>query len=239
MELIYQKLLAIFIPVVMILAYIYWQDKLKREPVSQLLKGVGLGVLAMLTAMCFASIVKAFDFSELTEPFFKKAANQAVWQVMPEEAAKLLFLWLLLCKNKYFDEHMDGIVYAVAVAMGFALVGSVRIILPASYHSDVVELGIERGLFIVPCHYSCAVFMGYYYSLARFGKREHRFRNMALAYAVPVLAHGLFDVLINVGAEADDGVFGVMVILFLALCVFMQWLAYKRIKAHLMRDRSL
>ena len=81
--------------------------------------------------------------------------------------------------------------------------------------------------------------MGYYYSLARFGKREHRFGNMVLAYVIPVLVHGFLDALINIGTEIDDDAMWVVTILFLALCVFMQWLAYKRIQAHLQRDRSL
>mgnify|MGYP006391493201 CR=1 FL=1 len=39
---------------------------------------------------------------------------------IPEEIAKFFMLWLLLRKNPYFDEKMDGIVYAVCVSLGFA-----------------------------------------------------------------------------------------------------------------------
>lgn len=38
---------------------------------------------------------------------------------IPEEIAKFFMLWLLLRKNPYFDEKMDGIVYAVCVSLGF------------------------------------------------------------------------------------------------------------------------
>lgn len=38
---------------------------------------------------------------------------------IPEEIAKFFMLWLLLRKIRYFDEKMDGIVYAVCVSLGF------------------------------------------------------------------------------------------------------------------------
>lgn len=42
-----------------------------------------------------------------------------------EESAKLFMLWLLLRKNKYFGERVDGIVYAVCVSLGFAALENV------------------------------------------------------------------------------------------------------------------
>lgn len=48
---------------------------------------------------------------------------------VPEESFKLLALWLVLRKNPFFDEHYDGIVYAVCVGLGFAALENIFYVL--------------------------------------------------------------------------------------------------------------
>lgn len=43
-------------------------------------------------------------------------------------------LWLLLRNNPYFDEHFDGIVYAVCIGMGFAAIENVLYLSTTTSH---------------------------------------------------------------------------------------------------------
>ena len=112
---------------------------------------------------------------------------------MPEEAAKLLMLWLLLRKNPFFDEHLDGIVYASCVGLGFA--GLENIIYLISNMDRLVTTAVVRGLFSVPGHFFFAIAMGYYISLARFSSttEQDRKRNYVLALVIPIALHGVFN----------------------------------------------
>ena len=109
------------LPAVILIAFVYWKDKYEKEPVKWVWKGFWYGILSALASftisMPFLSlglypeqIVTVGD--SLRTAFFGAA--------IPEEAAKLFLLWLLLRKNPFFDEYVDGIVYAVCIGMGFA-----------------------------------------------------------------------------------------------------------------------
>ena len=108
---------------------------------------------------------------------------------VPEEGAKLLVLWLLLRKNKVFDEHFDGIVYAVFISLGFAAIENVAYVFMAG--ENWLSTAVMRALLAVPGHYAFAILMGYYYSLYHFVDRSKR--NACLMFLMPVLAHGVYD----------------------------------------------
>ena len=84
---------------------------------------------------------------------------------LPEESFKLLALWLVLRKNPFFDEHFDGIVYAVCVELGFAAVENIFYVFS---EEEWVTVAISRALLAVPGHYAFAILMGYYYSVYHF-----------------------------------------------------------------------
>ena len=111
---------------------------------------------------------------------------------IPEEAFKLFALHRILRNNPYFDEHFDGIVYAVCVGLGFA--GLENILYLFDNADDWLSVAFLRSLMAVPGHYAFAVLMGYYYSVYHFVNRSRRTRAMILV--APVLAHGLYDALL-------------------------------------------
>lgn len=85
---------------------------------------------------------------------------------IPEEIAKFIMLWLLLRKNRYFDEKMDGIVYAVCVSLGFAALENIMYLY--SNEETYLPVGIARAIFAVPGHFYFGILMGYYCLLAKF-----------------------------------------------------------------------
>ena len=59
-----------------------------------------------------------------------------------------------------------------------------------------------RSLLAVPGHYIFAVLMGFFYSLVHFYPRHYR-KYRYLIWLAPVLAHGIYDAILMVGAEHE------------------------------------
>ncbi len=227
-------ILAALLPVALLLFYIYRKDKVAPEPPKQLVKAFGFGVVSAFLSLAI-SIPLSYMGLYVEEPStVGESIAVAFWgAAIPEEIAKLLMLWLLLRKNRFFDEKMDGIVYAVFVSLGFAAFENVLYL----FDSDSwLGVGVSRALFAIPGHFCFAVLMGYYYSLAKFYPKS-RTRNKVLALVAPILAHGIYDSLLFIMTVAP-AVSGVLMIVFLFFCFKMWKYCSKNIKGHIDRDKQ-
>ena len=186
-------LAAALLPAVLLWVYIWKQDK-QKEPTNWLVKAVMWGVAICLPVAVLEMGIEALLFGEGGQPTTLVGTTTMAFLVaaIPEETFKLLALWLVLCRNPYFDEHFDGIVYAVCVGLGFA--GLENILYLFDNADDWLSVAFLRSLMAVPGHYAFAVLMGYYYSVYHFVNRSRRTRAMILV--APVLAHGLYDALL-------------------------------------------
>ncbi len=117
-----------------------------------------------------AAAYNAFVVAAFTEEFFKFAA-----------------LYYLIWRHKEFDEKYDGIVYAVFVSLGFALVENIMYVFQYGH-----EVAYARALTAVPVHAILGITMGYYFSLAKFYKKR-RAVNFLTALLMPILLHGIYD----------------------------------------------
>ena len=112
---------AAILPAFLLVLYIWLRDKYQREPITEVLKAVGLGILSAFMAALVEGFLQGFGIvSENPTTLLGAAWNAFVGAAIPEESVKLLVLALFLRHNRYFDERFDGIVYACAVGMGFA-----------------------------------------------------------------------------------------------------------------------
>ena len=222
------------LPSVILLYYIYKTDPFP-EPAKQLAKAFCYGIAIVLPAIVVEGIIQRILFggeAELTS-FLNAATNAFLVAALPEEGLKLLALWLLLRKNPYFDEHIDGIVYAVFVSLGFATIENICYLFddPDSW----MGVGITRALLAVPGHYAFGVLMGFFYSLYYFVHRSRR--NRLLIFLAPFLAHGTYDTIAMSGALSDEA--GVLAFIVLVLfCIRMHKYCNKRIGSHLHRDNK-
>jgi len=230
----YLILLAAVLPAVVLMYYIWHKDKEHPEPTNLLMKGFGYGVLSV-----FLSLLVSIPLGELglysdAVTTWEGAISMSFFgAAIPEELAKLFMLWILLRKNPYFDEHVDGIVYAVSVSMGFAALENIAYLF--SNYESWQSVGVVRALVSVPGHYVFAVFMGYYYSLYRFGSADDKTYYGIMAVAAPILLHGVFDMLLFM-SPISEGVAPVVLILFCVFCSYMHKYAARRIKEHLEAD---
>lgn len=234
-------ILAAVLPALVIVGYIVFRDKNRREPISQVWKGVRYGVgsalLALVVGAPFSVLAEMVPVLDYTETFWGAIYGSFFMAAVPEELAKLLMLYLLLRKNPYFDERMDGIVYAVAVGMGFA--GFENILYLFENEEIWGTVGAIRALFSVPGHFCFAVFMGYYYSLAHFDKKNQQELNLFLMLAVPIVLHGVFDFLLMSLPHLHPALIIMAVMAFLGLCIGMNLIAHIKMRHHLKADEIM
>jgi len=230
----YTIIFAAILPAFLLVLYIWWKDKYQREPFSQILKGVAYGVISAGLAYVLEVGVQLFGLAPEEPMGFLQALWKAfVGAAIPEEAAKLLMLWLLVRNNRYFDERFDGIVYACCVGMGFA--GTENIIYLLGNIDQWEAVAVQRAIFAVPGHFLFAVAMGYFYSMIHFGDMSWRKRSRI--FWVPVLLHGIYDGLLfmaNLGTIAS----GILVLIFYIFCWKMLKNGRKSIERNLERDRQ-
>ena len=221
-------LLISVLPVVILLGYIYLKDKNEREPLGLLLKAFFSGCLVAVTILLWGIVESVAGFS-LTAFAENSAVLKSFFQAaIPEEGLKFLFLYWLIWNSKEFNEHFDGIVYAVFVSMGFACVENILYV-----YSGGFGTGVARALLAVPGHFLFAVIMGYFFSRARFTPLKRKYL-MAMAFICPVLAHGLYDTLcfaMEMYGEST-GLSSVLNVVFIAFDIKLWQIGLKAIRTH-------
>lgn len=224
-------LIAGLTPAIVLIIHIYMRDKYQREPISWVLRAVWYGVLCSFPAAVIESALPAAQEGTLHGALYFGYIQAA----LPEEGMKLFFLWLLLRKNPYFDERMDGIVYAVCVGMGFA--GLENVLYMFMNLDDLKTVALSRAVLSVPGHFFFAVFMGYNLSLALWGKEEERPKHWLYTLLIPVLLHGTYDAALF-AMSIGDWVAIVALLVFLRLCFWMWDQGHERIVKTLHADKK-
>lgn len=233
------QILLALIPALVLIFYVVWRDRLHPEPGGQLVKAFFMGFLTIPLALLFASLIgQIFMLLPPIEGVGALLVTSLMQAAIPEESAKLLILWLFLRRCRHFDEHMDGIVYAVCVGMGFATVENILYVTDSGpQFLKVLSVGLSRAFLAIPGHFAFAVIMGYFYSLASFkGKQTHR-KYMLMAWGFPVLAHALYDFLLFVMDAYPNSMWHMLLMmLFFGSFFYMQQLGTRSIAKALSHD---
>jgi RsiW-degrading membrane proteinase PrsW (M82 family) len=178
-------------PSLALLAYFYLRDRYDREPLDRLAVAYALGAFAMVAAQGLASTAEAWVSPEWLHGGEGGRVYDAFFlSGFVEEMAKWVVLVAAVVHWREFDEPLDGLVYGVAVALGFATLENLL------YVSRLgVEVGWQRALFAVPAHALFGGAMGYYAGRAKFAARARRspHADRVLCLALPALFHGAYD----------------------------------------------
>lgn len=165
-------------------------DRYEREPLLPLtfsfIAGAALTVPAVnleLWAFRQSGFLQSSNFfNTVFLAFFAVAFN--------EELLKMLALLLIAFPREFFNEPLDGIVYAVLVSMGFATMENIA-------YADRFgpETLLLRSFTAVPAHLVFAIMMGYYVGLAKFLPQK-RTALLWKGFLTAWLMHGAYDFLI-------------------------------------------
>jgi RsiW-degrading membrane proteinase PrsW (M82 family) len=196
-------------PSAFLLWHFYNADKYKHES-KRLLGGTFLlGALSVIPAAIIESIFK--------EP----SADAGVLAVfvyflfcvgLIEELMKFLSVRIYPYRSKHFDEPMDGIVFGVAAALGFATIENLLFVSQSGVGNAVI-----RAIVSVPGHAFWGAIIGFYLGEAKVRGRSSLALN-GLVFAV--LLHGLFDTLTTVVPNA---------IIALVLVGALVWILYFKV----------
>ncbi len=165
-------------------------DKYEREPFGALAICFLIGAALTLPAVwverwAFRQAGSQSDFS-----FFEVLWLSFGAVALNEELVKFGAMRLLIFPRRFFNEPLDGIVYAVLIAMGFATLEN--LLYADRFGMPTVLL---RTFTAVPAHLAFAIVQGYYFGLAKFRPAD-RGRLLARGFGISVLLHGIYDVLI-------------------------------------------
>ena len=225
-------LTAALLPAILLLLYIWKKDQ-QPEPTSWLVKAVLLGVAICIPISIVEMGIESILFGPGGSPTNLTGTTAMAFLVaaLPEESFKLLALWLVLRRNPYFDEHFDGIIYAVCIGLGFAAVENVLYVFKEE--ENWMAVAVSRSLLAVPGHYAFAVLMGYYYSIYHF--IDHSPKVAVCILLVPVAAHGVYDTLAMSGL-VNPYIGGISFFVLIWFCVKMHKVAKTKVLALIEKD---
>ncbi|WP_373229753.1 glutamic-type intramembrane protease PrsW [Cohnella sp.] len=170
-------------PGIALLAYFYWKDRYDAEPLHMVLKMFLTGVLIVLPIMIVQrGLMIMWGDSPITFSFVISAGV--------EEFFKWFVLYHIIYNHTEFDEPYDGIVYAVAVSLGFATLENVlyAFLQPATFGTLMM-----RALLPVSGHALFGVYMGYSLGRAKFSSGSQIKFHLWLSLLLPILWHGIYD----------------------------------------------
>ena len=218
-------------PVIIFLYLIYNKDHIK-EPPAILAKCFFGGFLSIIITLILVSSLKFF-IPEFSSPFSKSFYDAFLSAGLPEEFSKFLVLYWIVWKSKDFDQYYDGIIYAVFVSLGFALIENILYVLEGG-----MKVALMRAVLAVPGHGFFAVIMGYYLSLAKFHTGNQKTNLLLKSLFIPVLFHGLYDfTLMYAGNSKDNPLLIIGLMISFTIIVIKLWrVGLNRIKRHHQTD---
>lgn len=227
---------AALLPVLILFVYIYMADKYQKEPIGKLLLAFIAGVASVIVTLVVLSPFDSFiEMLDSIQSFGGGILQAFLTAAIPEEVAKFLMLWLVVRNNKYFDEKMDGIVYAAIVALGFAAFENILYVFGSWEEWGTVA--ITRAIFAVPGHFCYGVLMGYFYSKVKFSLNPS-IKDKVMVLLAPILAHGIYDAILFEIVNLPSVLVAVFFIVFIVFTISVWRIAKKKIAKHLEDDRK-
>ncbi|MBN1881146.1 MAG: PrsW family intramembrane metalloprotease [Deltaproteobacteria bacterium] len=188
MKHVYLPLLVLAVaPGFFILWYIYIQDRYEPEPKKLIFKvflwGAASTVPAIIVELLLEKALPVSGTATLLGAFV-----EAFIIVAPiEELCKMSATYVSTYRSHEFNEVMDGIVYGVAAAIGFATIENIFYVL-----SMGAGVGVLRALFAVPGHAMWGAIIGFYLGMKKMHpEASHRY--ILAGFIVAVLFHGVYD----------------------------------------------
>ena len=178
-------------PVAIILGYIYYRDKYEKEPIwlmAYCVLGGALSVIPIIALEMLLSIPLAN-----IEGYAHAGWNAFVVAAFSEELFKFAAVMLIAWRSRHFNEKMDGIVYAVSVSMGFALIENIMYVFNTG-----AGTGIMRAVTAVPAHAIMGISMGFFLGKAKM-ESSNTSVNLFLAFITAILIHGVYDFILMSG----------------------------------------
>ncbi len=184
----------IIAPAIFWFGYLYFKDRIQPEPLRTTGITYILGIFSAILAIQIFKLLPIFGIPE--DPSALMETNRLKFLIYSvgitgflEELCKFLPFFLVVLRFKFFDEKIDGIIYASIIALGFASYENSR------YLVYIEGLELFGRAFASPLtHAIFASIWGYSVGLASLRSRPV-LKASVLGIGLAALCHGLFNFL--------------------------------------------
>ena len=194
-------ILAAVIPAIALLVKVYRSDRLERESPYLIGRLVISGIISTFFALVSEKLFGTL--LSMVVPLDSKIYGILLYfgvVAVSEEVAKYVLLRKRTWNDFEFNCQFDGIVYATAVSLGFALWENISYVTMYGFSTAVV-----RAITAVPGHACFGIFMGIFYGLAKsndyIGLDNKAKMYNVLSVLVPVLLHGTYDYIATISTD--------------------------------------
>ena len=190
----------------------FWlkEDKLHPEPRGLLILSFLVGMLAALLAFPPEKWVKDFvaPGGVICKLMNADCATLLLFWAIIEEVIKIIGIYLVALRTKYFDEPIDAVIYLITIALGFAALENTLFLFNPLGNGDVgatITLGEFRFIGATLLHVATSGMVGVALALTFYQKRSKRVAGALLALCGAIMLHTLFNFSIIISSLSKEG----------------------------------
>jgi len=179
-------LISALAPSFFLMFYFYIKDKYEPEPRVLIIRVFTLGFLMAVPA----AIIESFVVSD-GEGMFRLIIDYFLGIALVEELLKFSAFYFGAYRKSELNEPMDGIIYSVAAALGFATIENIAYVAMGG-----IFVAAARAILAVPGHALFGATIGYYSGLAKFDPKRERSLH-AKGILLATIYHGLYNLCVT------------------------------------------
>lgn len=181
-----------FLPGLIWLAVFLWQDRKRPEPVGMISKAFIWGMLITPAAVVIEFVfIKILGIVPMNIALFNILAAFLI--IAPaEEYLKYFIFKYKIFKSRAYDEPVDAMIYMITIAMGFASVENIFLILQNL--NNPFRILFIRFLSATLIHALSAGLTGYSLGILK-AKKIWKTSTLAIGLMYAIIIHGLYDAL--------------------------------------------
>ena len=172
------------------------KDKKHPEPLKLIIQIFLWGMVITLPAIGLELAVDYFFPYSRSSNFFVVICS-ALFVVAPiEEFLKYFVVKEKVYENPAFDEPIDGIIYAIVAALGFASLENILVVF--SEGQDAIILRFATATLM---HAITSGIVGYHLGLLKFGKKQKQYSDRKRKYfiaqglIIAIILHGVYNII--------------------------------------------
>ena len=209
-------------PALFWMLYFYRKDKYEPEPLPWIIKIFLLGALIVIPIAIGESIagifVSEFVVFVIVAPII-------------EECGKYFIVKRYVYQTDEFDEPVDGDIYAIAAALGFASLENIFYVfsIPLTELATLSTVVFLRAILSVPGHALFSSIWGHSLGIVKFGDPRNPSKIIMIGLVGAIVFHALFNFLLIVSLG--------WAILLLIVFPFLWWLVNRNIRVSLGKSK--
>jgi len=199
-------------PALALLSFFYLRNEMFTEPRRTLVQAFVYGAVITFPVLFIQYVLH--EEGVLEHSFF----SDVLFTSAIEEFFKWLILFVAILRHVEFDDPYDGILYGVAVSLGFATVENIIFLLSFGINEAFI-----RAMLPVSSHALFGVVMGYYFGKGKFSTNNREKEYLFLAYIAAFILHFSYNTILTI----KDNFLYIMV----PFMLFLWWFALRKVKS--------